>query len=71
MNIKPIRTEQDYEAALRAVEPMFENEPALDTPEGDYFEVMCLLIEDYEKKHYPMSHLPRLRPLSSAWNSKV
>ncbi|EAB9601713.1 TPA: transcriptional regulator [Escherichia coli] len=26
MNIKPIRTEQDYEAALRAVEPMFDNE---------------------------------------------
>lgn len=54
MNIKPIRTEQDYEAALRAVEPMFDNEPALDTPEGDYFEVMCLLIENYEKKHYPI-----------------
>lgn len=54
MNIKPIRTEQDYEAALRAVEPMFDNEPAMDTPEGDYFEVMCLLIEEYEKKHYPI-----------------
>ena len=54
MNIYPIRTAQDYEAALRPVEPMFENEPALDTPEGDYFEVMCLLIEDYEKKHYPI-----------------
>ncbi|EGT5656613.1 transcriptional regulator [Citrobacter braakii] len=54
MNIKPIRTEQEYDAALRAVEPMFENEPGLNTPEGDYFEVMCLLIEDYEKKHYPI-----------------
>ncbi|MBL1742188.1 transcriptional regulator, partial [Klebsiella pneumoniae] len=28
MNVKPIRTEQDYEAALRAVEPFFDNEPA-------------------------------------------
>lgn len=54
MQIRPIRTEQDYEAALRAVEPLFDNEPALDTPEGDYFEVMCLLIEEYEKKHYPI-----------------
>lgn len=26
MQIKPIKTEQDYEAALRAVEPMFDNE---------------------------------------------
>lgn len=55
MNIKPIRNEQDYQAALLAVEPMFDNEPALNTPEGDYFEVMCLLIEEYEKKHYPIA----------------
>ncbi|EKT54007.1 helix-turn-helix domain-containing protein [Providencia rettgeri Dmel1] len=54
MKIKPIRTEQDYEAALLAVSPMFDNEPALNTPEGDYFEVMCLLIEEYEKRHYPI-----------------
>ena len=55
INVKPIRTEQDYEAALRAVEPFFDNEPAPDTPEGDFFEVMCLLIAEYEKKHYPMA----------------
>ncbi|ELW2866023.1 transcriptional regulator [Salmonella enterica] len=52
--IKPIKTEQDYEAALRAVEPMFDNEPAADTPEGDYFEIMCVLINEYENKHYPI-----------------
>lgn len=54
MNIKPIRTEQYYEAALRAVEPMFDNEPEMNTPEGDFFEVMSLLIEEYEKKRYPI-----------------
>lgn len=54
MQIKPIRNEQDYEAALRVVSPMFDNEPEINTPEGDYFEVMCLLIEEYEKKHYPI-----------------
>lgn len=54
MQIKPIRTEQDYEAALRAVSPMFDNEPTPNSPEGDFFDVMCLLIEDYEKKHYPI-----------------
>ena len=43
MNIKPIRTEQDYEAALRAVEPMFDNEPEMNNPEGDFFEVMRIL----------------------------
>lgn len=54
MKIKPIRTEEDYQAALLAVSPMFDNEPELNTPEGDYFEVMCLLIEEYEKRHYPI-----------------
>ncbi|MBW9463779.1 transcriptional regulator [Kluyvera sp. EC_51] len=54
MTIKPIKTEQDYKAALKAVEPYFDNEPAIDTPEGDYFEVMCLLIEEYEAKNHPI-----------------
>lgn len=54
MQIKPIRTEQDYEAALLADSPMFDIEPELNSPEGDFFEVMCLLIEEYEKKHYPI-----------------
>lgn len=57
MNVKPIRTEQDYEAALSAVEP-FDNEPAPDTPEGD-FEVMCLLIAEYEKSTIPLSRRRR------------
>ncbi len=70
MNIKPIRTEQDYEAALRAVEPMFDNEPEMNTPEGDFFEVMCLLIEEYEKNITQLSHHHLLRPLNSVWNSK-
>lgn len=47
MQIKPIRTEQDYEAALLADSPMFDIEPELNSPEGDFFEVMCLLIEEY------------------------
>ncbi|KFX10723.1 transcriptional regulator, XRE family protein [Pectobacterium atrosepticum ICMP 1526] len=54
MELKPLRTEQDYEAALKAVSPMFDNEPNVNSPEGDYFEVMCLLIEEYEKKRFPI-----------------
>lgn len=70
MNIKPIRTEQDYQAALRAVEPMFDNEPEMNTPEGDFFEVMCLLIEEYEKDITQLNRLHPLKRLSSVWNSK-
>lgn len=54
MKIKPIRTEKDYDAALRVVSPMFDNPLVRDTPEGDYFEVMCLLIEAYEQKNFPV-----------------
>lgn len=54
MQIKPIRTKRDYKAALSAVKPMFDNAPPVDTPEGDYFEVMCILISEYENKHFPI-----------------
>ncbi|CQD40245.1 helix-turn-helix domain-containing protein [Yersinia mollaretii] len=54
MNIRPIRNEEDYRAALNAVSPLFDNEPEPNTPEGDFFEVMIVLIEAYEKKHFPV-----------------
>lgn len=55
MKIEPIKTEAAYKAALRIVSPMFDNEPAMNTPEGEYFEVMCQLIQEYEEKHYQVS----------------
>lgn len=54
MNIKPIRNEQDYHASLNMIEPLFESQPEPGTPEFDFMEVMVLLIEDYEAKHYPI-----------------
>ena len=53
MNIRPIHTEQDYQEALKAVSPLFDNEPEPGTSEGDYLEVMITLIEAYETKHFP------------------
>lgn len=63
MNLDAIRTLQDeaeYEAALAAVRPYFENEPEADTPEAAHFDALVLLIEDYEAKHYP---IPRAAPV--------
>lgn len=54
MDIYPIHTEQDYQAALKAVSPMFDNEPEPGTPVGDFFDVMVTLIEVYEAKHFPV-----------------
>lgn len=50
MEIKPIRTEADYEAALREIERLFDAEPG--TPEGDKLDVLATLVEAYEAKHY-------------------
>lgn len=55
MNIKPIRTEKDYQEALEIVSAMFDNQPKENTPEFDQMEILVLLIEAYEAEHYPVS----------------
>ena len=50
MRIRPIKTEADYEAALKEVELLFDVKPG--TPEADRLEVLTTLIEAYEGKHY-------------------
>ena len=54
MKIKPIKTEADYEAALREVEHLFDVKP--NTPEADRLEVLTTLIEVYEEKHYSVPY---------------
>jgi len=50
MDIKPIKNECDYEAALKKIEMLFDAQP--DTPEGDHLEVLTTLVEAYEQKHF-------------------
>lgn len=50
--IRPIRTEADYEAALREINRLWGAKP--DTPEGDRLEVLGVLVECYEKEHFPI-----------------
>jgi HTH-type transcriptional regulator/antitoxin HigA len=50
MDIKPIRTEEDYEAALKEIEQLWGAEPG--TAAGDRFEVLVTLVEAYEDQHY-------------------
>jgi len=51
MELKPLRSEQEYEQALQLAARLFDCEPAPGTAEFDYFEVLMLLIESYEAKH--------------------
>jgi HTH-type transcriptional regulator/antitoxin HigA len=52
MNIKPIKTEADYRASLKRLELIFD--AAIGTPESDEADVLGLMIDAYEKKHYPI-----------------
>lgn len=54
MEIHPIRTENDYRAALREVSALVDQDPAVDTPEGERLDVLSTLIEAYERKHHPI-----------------
>lgn len=53
MDIKPIKTEEDYQTALKEAESLFNSEA--NTPEGDRLEVLTTLIEAYEEKHYDIA----------------
>lgn len=54
MDIKSIRTEQEYEAALTRVDELMDAE--LGTPEGEELDVLVDLIEAYESRHVPMGY---------------
>jgi len=54
MNVRPIRTEADYNWALKEIEPYFEREPKPRSPEADRFDVLSTLIAAYEEEHWPI-----------------
>ena len=52
MNIKVIKTEEEYRQALKRLEVIFDA-PA-DSPEGDEAEILGILIEKYEDEYFPI-----------------
>ena len=50
MNIRPIKTEADYQSALKEIEKLFGVEPG--SSEGDRLDVLLTLVEAYEDEHY-------------------
>ncbi|MGB0789376.1 MAG: helix-turn-helix domain-containing protein [Marinirhabdus sp.] len=53
MNIRPIKTEHDYNTALSKIEALWGAKK--DTPKGDELDLMVTLVEFYEMKHYPIA----------------
>lgn len=52
MDIKPIRTDADYRAALQEIAALMLAEAG--TPEGEKLDVLVILVEAYEARHYPL-----------------
>jgi len=52
MNIKPIKSETDYRLALKRLEEIFD--APIGTPKSDEADILGLLVDEYEKKHYPI-----------------
>ena len=50
MNIKPLKTEHDYEEALERINQLMDFD--LGTPEGDELDVLSVLVEKYEDVHH-------------------
>jgi len=57
MEIRPIRSEADYDAALKEIAVYFEREPKPRTKAADRFDILAALIGAYEDKHWPIEPL--------------
>ena len=50
MEVKPIKTEADYEAALKDIEQLWSS--SYGSLEGDQLDVLVTLVEAYEEEHH-------------------
>lgn len=52
VDIQPIKTEKDYDAALQIIEGLWESEEG--TAEGDRLDILITLVDAYEQMHHPI-----------------
>ena len=52
IEIKAIKTEKEYKQAMKAIDSLWDCEP--NSKDADILEVLSILVEEYEKKHYPI-----------------
>ena len=52
MNIRPIKTKEDYQMSLKRLEVIFD--APIGTVESDEADILGLMIDEYERKHYPI-----------------
>jgi HTH-type transcriptional regulator/antitoxin HigA len=69
MDVRFIRTDADYEWALKQVEQYFDHVPAANTPEADRFDVLSALIAKYETDRFTIPNADPVEVLEFAMAS--
>ena len=64
MHIRPIRTDEDHETALREIEALWGAEDG--TEAGDRLDVLATLVETYESRRWPIEPLDPVRAIEAA-----
>lgn len=64
MHIHPIRNDADHEAALREIEALWGAEEGCEA--GDRLDVLVTLVEDYERRRWPIEPLDPVRAIEAA-----
>jgi len=52
MEIKPIKTDEDYKIAIQRIEKLWG--ASRNSSEGDELDLLCTIVESWEIKHYPI-----------------
>ncbi len=53
-NVRPLRSEEDYDWALEEIAGYFERPPKPGSAEADRFDLLAAVMEAYEEKHWPI-----------------
>jgi len=69
MDIRAIRTDADYEWALKEVEQYFDKVPTSNTPEANRFDVLSTLIAEYEARQFDIPDADPIEVLEFAIES--
>ncbi len=64
MDIRPIRTDADYDEAAREVERLWGAAPG--SPDGDKLDVLATLLQAYDDAHHPVADLSPVEVLAYA-----
>lgn len=52
IEIRPVKTKEDYDAALNTIEKLWDS-PA-GSAESEALEILAILVDEYENKHFPI-----------------